>query len=103
MRKEAMRSVLVDKLRSDRLVVLNELSLEQPRTKDLLTILRRLDISVSCLVVTEKEDRNAYLSARNIPNVKQAFVDSLGVLDIISHKRLLLTQSALEALEKKLS
>jgi large subunit ribosomal protein L4 len=53
--------------------------------------------------VTGEPDKNAYLSARNIPGVKQTFADSLAALDIISHKKLLLTKSALEALEKKLS
>ena len=102
-RKEALRSVLVDKLHTEQMVVLNELALDTPKTKELSTILRRLNISGSCLVVTEKADKNVYLSARNIPGVKQTFVDSLGALDIISHRKLLLTKSALEALEKKLS
>lgn len=103
MRREALRSMLADKLRTDQMVVLNELSLDAPKTKELATILERLKISETCLVVTEKEDKNVYLSTRNIPGVKQSFVDALGALDIIRHKKLLLTKSALEALEKKLS
>jgi large subunit ribosomal protein L4 len=102
-RKEALRSALADKLRTNQLIVLNELKLDAPKTKELLTILRRLDISESCLIVTEESARNVYLSARNIPGVKQTFVDSLGALDIISHRKLLLTKPAIEALEKKLS
>jgi len=103
MRREALRSVLADKLRTDRMVVLNELKLDEPKTKELLTILRRLNILESCLIVTEQADGNAYLSARNIPGVEQTYVDSLGALDVISHKKLLLTKAALETLEKKLS
>jgi large subunit ribosomal protein L4 len=103
MRREALRSVIVDKLQSDRLIVLNELSLEEPKTKDLTTILRRLSIEESCLIVTETADKNAYLSARNIPGVKQTHVDSLAALDVISHRKLVMTKSALESLEKKLS
>lgn len=103
LRREALRSAIADKLRAEQLIVLNELKLDEPKTKELLTILRRLDIAGSCLVVTEKADINTYLSARNIPNVTQVFVESLAALDIINHKKLLLTTSALEALEKKLS
>ncbi len=103
LRREALRSMLADKLRNDQMVVLNDLSLDAPKTKDLATILGRLNISETCLVVTEKEDKNVFLSARNLPGVKQAFVDSLGALDVIRHRKLLLTKSALEALEKKLS
>lgn len=103
MRREALRSVLADKLLSDRLVILNELKLDEPKTKELLTILRRLNVAESCLIVTEQADKNAHLSARNIPGVKQTYVDSLGALDVISHRRVLVTKSALETLEKKLS
>jgi large subunit ribosomal protein L4 len=103
LRREALRSALVDKLQNEHMVVLNELNLEAPKTKELLTLLRRLNISESCLVITEKADSNVYLSARNIPNVGQAYVESLGALDIINYKKVLVTKSALEALEKKLS
>ncbi len=103
MRREALRSVVVDKMQTGRLVVINELKLNEPKTKELLTILRRLNISESCLIVTEREDKNTYLSARNIPGVEQTFVDSLGALDVVSHRQLVLTKAALETLEKKLS
>jgi large subunit ribosomal protein L4 len=103
MRREALRSVIADKLRTGSLVVLNELAFEEPKTKELTTLLRRLSIEGSCLIVTEGVDKNAYLSARNIPGVNQTYVDSLGALDVISHRKLLMTKSALETLEKKLS
>lgn len=103
MRREALRSVIADKLQSEKLVILNELSISEPKTKEMLAVLRRLNIEESCLIVTEGVDRNAHLSSRNIPGVKQTFVDSLGALDVISHKKLVLTKSALEALEKKFS
>jgi large subunit ribosomal protein L4 len=102
-RREALRSVLADRLQSERMVVVDELSLSEPKTKDLKTLLKQLNISGSCLIVTEQEDRNAYLSARNIPGVTQTYVNSLGALDVISHRKVLLTKSALETLEKKLS
>jgi large subunit ribosomal protein L4 len=95
--------LLADKFQTDHLVVLNELKFDVPKTKELLTILKRLNILRSCLIVTEAPDKNVYLSARNIPRVKQTFVDSLGALDIIGHEKVLLTKSALEALEKKLA
>ncbi|UCD57739.1 MAG: 50S ribosomal protein L4 [Candidatus Hydrogenedentota bacterium] len=102
LRRKALQSLLADKLQADQLIVLNELKLGVPKTKELLTIFRRLNISESCLIVTEGPDRNVYLSARNIPGVKQTFVNCLSALDIIRHKKLLLTKAALEALEKKL-
>ncbi len=103
MRREALRSVLADKLRGEQLIVLNELKLDGPKTRELVTILRHLNIAESCLIVTAEADKNACLSARNIPGVSQTYVDSLGALDVISHKKLVLTKSAVESLERKLS
>ncbi len=103
MRREALRSAIADRLAADNLMVLSELPIDEPKTKELVAILRRLNIEGSCLIVTEGADKNAYLSSRNIPGVKQTFVDSLGALDVISHKKLLMTKAALETLEKKLS
>jgi large subunit ribosomal protein L4 len=102
-RKKALKTLLAAKLRANQLVVLNDLMMDAPKTRELLTILRRLNITGSCLIVTETPDKNVYLSARNIPGVKQTFVDSLAALDVISHQNLLMTKPALEGLEKKLS
>lgn len=102
-RRGALASLLADRLQAKRLFVLNELRFDSPKTKDLVTILRRLNILRSCLVVTEAPDKNAALSARNIPGVGQTYVDSLSALDVISHENIVLTQAALELLEKKLS
>ena len=102
-RREALRSVIADRLATDNLVVLNELPMDKPKTSELVAILKRLNIDGSCLIVTEGADKNAHLSSRNIPGVEQTFVDSLGALDVISHRKLLMTKSALETLEKKLS
>ncbi|MBI5116701.1 50S ribosomal protein L4 [Candidatus Poribacteria bacterium] len=102
-RRKAVASLLADKMQNGLIVILNELTLDAPKTKELALILRRLNISESCLIVTQEPDKNVYLSARNIPGVKQTFVNSLGALDIISHKKLLFTKGAVEALEKKLS
>lgn len=103
LRQHAVRSLLADKAQTGQLVVLNELKLDAPKTKELVSILRRLNISESCLIVTDAPDKNVYLSTRNIPGVTQTYVGSLGALEIIRHRKLLLTKSALEALERKLS
>ncbi len=95
--------MIADRLATDNLVVLNELPMDKPKTSELVAILKRLNIDGSCLIVTEGADKNAHLSSRNIPGVEQTFVDSLGALDVISHRKLLMTKSALETLEKKLS
>lgn len=103
LRQNALTSLLSDKLHGGRLFILNELKLDAPKTKEIIGLLRRLNIARSCLIVTEAPDKNVQLSARNIPGVGQTYVDSLSALDIIRHESLVLTKSALEALEKKLS
>jgi large subunit ribosomal protein L4 len=103
MRRGALVSILADKLQGGRLFVLNELKLDSPKTKELITVLKRLNINRSCLLVTEAPDENVRLSARNIPGVGQTYVDSLSALDVIRHENLIVTKAALDILEKKLS
>ena len=102
-RRNALTSLLADRLQEGRFFVVNELKLEAPKTKEIVSLLRRLNIAKSCLIVTEAPDKTVHRSTRNIPGVEQTYVDSLSALDVIRHENLVLTKSALETLEKKLS
>ncbi|HEY7414029.1 MAG TPA: 50S ribosomal protein L4, partial [Ktedonobacteraceae bacterium] len=72
MRRLAIRSVLSDKVASENLVVVNRLTLERPRTKDMLEILEKLPSAEGrrVLMMLPKRDENIVLSARNIPSAK---------------------------------
>ena len=95
----ALKSVLSDKVLSEKLVVLDELKLDKIKTKEMQRVLNNLKI-MNALVVIESNDKNVVLSARNIPGVETAGVTMLNVYDIIKHDNLLLTKRAVERIQE---
>jgi large subunit ribosomal protein L4 len=99
MKRLAIRSVLSGKVADGRLVVVKELALEKPRTKDMVSVLSNLGIERSALIVTGEPDRSVYASARNIPKTKVLPAAYLNVLDMISHRDLVMTVAAVRRCE----
>jgi large subunit ribosomal protein L4 len=87
MRRLAIRSALSDKLATNGLIVVNDLSLETPRTKDMIALLSRLPTKDGrrVLMMLPKRDENIVLSARNIPNAKVQHVSSINVVELLKH------------------
>jgi len=99
MKRLAIRSVLSGKVADDRLVVVKELALEKPRTKEMVSVLSNLGIERSALIVTGEPDRSVQVSARNIPKTKVLPAAYLNVLDMISHRNLVMTVAAVRRCE----
>jgi large subunit ribosomal protein L4 len=99
MKRLAIRSVLSGKVADGRLMVVNELTLEKPRTKDMVSVLTNLGIERSALIVTGEPDRNAHVSARNIPKTKVLPAAYLNVLDMLTHRDLVMTVAAVRRCE----
>jgi large subunit ribosomal protein L4 len=87
MRRLAIRSVLSDKVANENLIVVNDLSLESPRTKDMLAILDKLPASAGkkVLLMLPQRDENLVLSTRNIPTAKVQHVSSINVVELLKH------------------
>jgi large subunit ribosomal protein L4 len=87
MRRLAIRSVLSDKVATDSLIVLNDLSLEAPRTKDMIDILNNFPASEGkrVLMMLPRRDENVVLSTRNIPTAKVQHVASINVVELLKH------------------
>jgi large subunit ribosomal protein L4 len=96
----ATRMALASKVRDDELIVIEDFAITEPRTKDMVAILKHLDHKRgdSVLVATEKYDVNVYRSARNIEGVSVAPANELNALNVLSSRRLLVTKAALDAL-----
>jgi len=92
----ATDSAVLEKLLSNDVVVVDELSFERPKTKDFADILGNLKIlsKYSCLVAIEQIDGNLYRSARNIPRVAVMPVAELNAGDICNHRKMLFTKKA---------
>jgi large subunit ribosomal protein L4 len=100
MRRLALRCALSAKARDGELKVLEALSLEQPKTKEMLLILTALGIDSSALIATSETEENVVKSAHNLPKIKTIPANILNVVDILSHKMLLMTEAAVRRAEE---
>jgi large subunit ribosomal protein L4 len=100
MRRLALRSVLSAKAKDDGIVLLDDLSMGQPATQDLLSILDSLDVRTSALIMLAERDDNVEKSARNIPDVKTIRATCLNVIDILNYDALVLPLSSLAVIEE---
>src|SRR5579885_2160039 len=101
MRRLAIRSALSDKVASQTLVVVNELSLEAPRTKDMLAILEKLPSAdgKKVLMMLPRRDENIVLSTRNIPSAKVQHVSSINVIELLKHDYIVMPVETVRWLE----
>ena len=97
-RRLAIKSVLSQKLIDQDLIVLDQLTLSAPKTKEFKSILDSLNIEGKVLVVSE--DKNVQLSARNLPKVKVVPINGLNVEDVVNYDKLILTKDAIEKIEE---
>lgn len=102
MRRLALRSALSAKVNEEALTVVDNLSLDTPKTKDFLAILENLDANRKVLLVLESEDVNVELSSRNLQGVTVLTPEQLNVLDILSANRVIFTEGAINKAEEVL-
>ncbi len=100
MRRLALRCVLSAKAGDGELKIVDGFNFEEPKTKTMLAALTTLGIDSSALVVTPVPEINVIKSARNIPEIDTMTVNVINILDIMSHKTLLMTEAAIRAAEK---
>jgi large subunit ribosomal protein L4 len=104
MRQGALRSALSERLREGNLIVIDEFSIEKPKTKELTKVMSNFGLlserkdTVKTLIIDSAENKNLLLSSRNLPKVKA--VDSLGVniYDLVYYEKFLISKSAVEKL-----
>lgn len=100
-RRLAIKSVLSQKVADGNLIVLDQLTLATPKTKDLKAIFSAIKVSGKVLVVSD--DKNVQLSGKNLPQVKFVPVNGLNVVDAVDYEKLLLTQDAIKRIEEVLA
>jgi large subunit ribosomal protein L4 len=102
MYRAALRSVMSELIRQDRLVIVKELALEAPKTRLLAAELKQLELD-SVLILNEAFDENLYLAARNLPNIGICDVASMDPVVLIRFEKVLVTLPALKLIEERLS
>ncbi|MCZ0755257.1 50S ribosomal protein L4 [Anoxybacillus sp. J5B_2022] len=102
-RRLAIKSALSSKVLENNIVVLDNLALEAPKTKEMVKILNNLSVDRKALIVTADLNENILLSARNIPGVTVVTANGINVLDVLNHDKLVITKAAVEKVEEVLA
>ncbi len=95
----AMRSALTSRVNEEKFIVLDELKLDEIKTKKVVEILKNLEVA-KALVVTKDNDEKLVLSAKNIPDVKTTLTNSINVYDILKYDTVVITKDAVAAIEE---
>ena len=102
MYKSALRSILSELIRQDRLVVTDSIEMKAPKTKELASRLKKLDLD-NVLIVNEAFDEKVFLSARNLANVGICDAASVDPVVLMRFEKVLMTLPALKMIEERLS
>ena len=97
-RRLAKSSAILSKLLEGKVVIIDQLNFDSPKTKDFTAVLNNLKIDRSCLIAIEDYNENVYLSSRNVQKISVMKVDQLNAGDICNRQKLMFTKSAFEAL-----
>ena len=98
-RRAALKSALTSKVQDNKLVVVDSLTLAEAKTKEMQKVLTNLK-AVKPLVVLAADDKNVYLSARNIEDVQTATVNTINVYDVMRHQTVVVTKDAVAYIEE---
>ena len=98
-KRAALKSVLTSKVQENKFIVLDELKLDEVKTKKFAAVLGNLNVN-KALVVLNDNDTNVILSARNIPDVKTALTNTINVYDILKYNTVIVTKAAVETIEE---
>ena len=98
-KRAALKSALTDKVQNNNLIVVDELKLDEIKTKNFVKVMNNLKVEKGLVVLAEKDD-NVLLSARNIEAVDTALVNTINTYDIMKAKTLVLTKDAVAKIEE---
>ena len=99
-KRAALKSALTDKLQNFNLIVVDELKMDEKKTKRFAEVMVNLKATRKALVVLAEKDENVVLSARNLPEVKTAFTNTINVYDVMNARTLVLTKDAVTKIEE---
>ena len=98
-KRAALKSALTSKVQENKFIVLDELKMDEVKTKKFAAVLGNLNVN-KALVVLNDNDQNVVLSARNIPDVKTALTNTINVYDILKYNTVIVTKAAVETIEE---
>ncbi|MEJ2393591.1 MAG: 50S ribosomal protein L4 [Candidatus Thiodiazotropha sp.] len=98
----AIKSILSELNRQDRLLVVDQISVSAPKTKELVGKLKEMDLS-DVLIVAVNPDENLYLAARNLYGVDVCDVNEIDPVSLVAYEKVMMTEEAVKKLEERLA
>ena len=95
----ALKSVLTTKVAENKFIVVDGLSFDEIKTKNMVNVLKNLEVK-KALVVTDDDNKNVTLSSRNIPGVKTAFTNTINVYDILKYDKMVVAKDVISKIEE---
>ncbi|HBL8435199.1 TPA: 50S ribosomal protein L4 [Listeria monocytogenes] len=102
-RRLAIKSILSSKVNEEKLVVLEGLTFDAPKTKEFAAFLKNISVDTKALIVVTGESENVELSARNLQGITVIPAESISVLEVAKHDKLIITKAAVEKVEEVLA
>lgn len=99
-RRLAMKSALSSKVQENEIIVLDALSFDAPKTKEMIKLLANVNAAKKALIITADKDENIIKSAANIPGVKTTMVSQMNVYEIINYTSFIATKDAIQKIEE---
>ncbi len=100
-RRLGLHSALADRFQNQQCILVEDFTFERPRTKDMVNMLKALNVEGKALLILDEQDSNIHLSVRNIPQVHCCTWNTLNVYQVMWHDTLIITEKAAEKLESK--
>ena len=95
----ALKSVLTTKVAENKFIVVDGLSFDEIKTKNMVNVLKNLEVK-KALVVTDDDNKNVTLSSRNISGVKTAFTNTINVYDILKYDKMVVAKDVISKIEE---
>jgi large subunit ribosomal protein L4 len=99
MRRSALRSALSAKAANEQIIVLDELSFDEPKTVEMLELLDNLEVAGSAVVLLPERNENVEKSARNLPDIKTLRANYLNIRDLLGHNFIIMPKDVLSVIE----
>ena len=100
LRRLAMLSALSSKVQDKEIIVIDSISFDEPKTKEMVKMLENVKAEKKALIVTAEKDENIVKSAANIQGIRTALVGTMNVYDILNHTSFIVTKDAIEKIEE---
>jgi large subunit ribosomal protein L4 len=96
----ALKSALSSKVNENEILVLDSLNFDKIKTKQMVDVLKNLNVNETAVIVIADKNENVQMSARNIPGVKTLLVNTMNVYDIVRHEKFIITRDAVSKVEE---